>query len=157
MIAYGSVNGKRRALDACEGALSSFRAAVGTTMKPPRLHFRLIGSESLLLKEVNDVKETIEGSLSPTSEVSFGVARDVGLKNEVGITLIGTLEYGPKLRRNRRTVLVCLAWCRHSMVGVGKVNFFAGKYDEVIADLSEAVGSQFMRIASGKTKGELYV
>jgi len=35
------------------------------------------------------------------------------------------------------------------MVGVGKVNFFAGKYDEVIADLR--------RIASGKTKGELYV
>jgi len=95
VIVYGSGKGKRRALDACQGALSRFRAAVGTTMKPLRLHFRLIGSESLLLKEVNDVKETIEGSLSPTSEVSFGVARDVGLKNEVGITLIGTLEYGP--------------------------------------------------------------
>jgi cell division protein FtsZ len=91
VIAYGSGNGKRRALDACEDALSSFRAAAGTAMKPTKLLFRLTGPESLLLKEVNDVKEMIEGSLCLTSEAIFGVARDAGLKDEVQIALLGTL------------------------------------------------------------------
>ena len=92
VIALGSGTGKSRAIKACEDALSNYRTAAGTAMRPARLLFRLTGPESLLLKEVNDAREMIERSLCPTSEVVFGVAQDCSLNDEVRITLLGTLE-----------------------------------------------------------------
>jgi cell division GTPase FtsZ len=76
VITFGSGTGKSRATKACDDALSAYRSATRTTKRAARLLFRLTGPENLLLKEVNDARETIERSLCPTAEVIFGVARD---------------------------------------------------------------------------------
>jgi cell division protein FtsZ len=89
VIAFGSGTGKNRAVKACQDALGSYRSAAGTTMMPARLLFRAVGPEDLLLKEVNDAREMIDGSLSPASEMIFGVALDDSLKDEVRITMLG--------------------------------------------------------------------
>jgi len=90
VIAFGSGNGKSRAIAACVDALSNHRTASQTTKKPTRLLFRLIGPRNLLLKEVNDAREIIEELVCPTSGVVFGVARDDNLNDEVRITIITT-------------------------------------------------------------------
>lgn len=88
IIAFGSGTGKNRAIKACEDAVSTYRNAAGTTVRPRRLVFRAVGPGNLLLKEVNDAREMIEGSLCPASAAVFGVARDDGLRNEVRITIL---------------------------------------------------------------------
>ena len=88
VIAFGSGTGSNRAIKACEDALSSYRSAAGTTVRPGRLVFRAVGPGNLLLKEVNDAREMIEGSLCPASQAVFGVACDHGLKDEVRITIL---------------------------------------------------------------------
>lgn len=90
VIAFDSGTGKSRWIKACSGALSNYRTASQMARRTKRLLFRVVGPENLLLKEVNDAKKMIEGSLCPTSEVVFGVARDESLKDEVRITIIAT-------------------------------------------------------------------
>jgi len=90
VIAFGSGTGESRATKACEDALSNYRTAAGMINRPARLLFRLMGPEDLLLKEVNDARETIERSVCPTAGVVFGVARDRGLNDEVRIILLTT-------------------------------------------------------------------
>lgn len=81
-------NGESRAIKACEDALSGYRSAAGIAVSPKRVVFRAVGPGNLLLKEVNDAREMIEGSLCAASEVVFGVARDDGLKDEVRIVIL---------------------------------------------------------------------
>ena len=88
IIAFGSGTGRNRATKACKDALSRYRYAAGTTIRPRRLVFRAVGPGNLLLKEVNDAREMVEGSLCPASQAVFGVARDYGLKDEVRITIL---------------------------------------------------------------------
>lgn len=88
IIAFGSGTGRNRAIKACADALSSYRSAAGTTVRPGSLVFRAVGPGNLLLKEVNDAREMIEGSLSAASQAVFGVACDDGLKDEVRITIL---------------------------------------------------------------------
>jgi len=90
VISFGSGTGKSRATKACDDALSGYRTAAGTTRRPARALFRLTGPENLLLKEVNDARKAIERSLYPTAEVTFGVARDGSLSDEVRIIVLTT-------------------------------------------------------------------
>ena len=92
VIAFGSGNGKDRAINACDDAMAGYRTAAGMTKMPARALFRVTGSKNLLLKEVNDVRQTIERSLRTTGEVTFGVACDNSLEDEVRIILLTTLE-----------------------------------------------------------------
>ncbi|MDP2920199.1 MAG: hypothetical protein Q8O43_08290 [Dehalococcoidia bacterium] len=92
VIAFGSGTGKSRATKACDDTLSGYRTAAGTTKRPAKALFRLTGPENLLLKEVNDVREAIERSVGTTGDVTFGVACDNSLNDEVRIILLTTLE-----------------------------------------------------------------
>jgi len=89
IVAFGSGTGESRAIKASEDALSSYRGVAGTTVRPERLVFRVIGPTSLLLMEVNEAREMIEGSLRPASEVVFGVARDDRLKDGLRVVILG--------------------------------------------------------------------
>jgi cell division GTPase FtsZ len=90
VIAFGSGIGMNRATKACDDALFAYKIANRTTKRATRLLFHLTGPENLLLKEVNDARETIERSLCPTAEVTFGVARDSSLSDEVRIIVLTT-------------------------------------------------------------------
>ena len=100
VIAFGSGVGKSRAIKACDDTLSGYRTAAGTTRRPARALFCLTGPSNLLLKEVNGVREEIERSIRTTGEVTFGVAIDNSLDDEVKIILLTTLEEKPGLSVN---------------------------------------------------------
>jgi len=51
---------------------------------------------------VNDVREAIERSVGTTSEVTFGVAHDDSLNDEVRIILLTTLEKKTRLSVNSK-------------------------------------------------------
>ena len=92
VIAFGSGTGNARSIKACDDTLFGYKTAAGKTKRPARALFRLTGPENLLLSEVNDVRERIERSLRTTGEVTFGVACDNSLEDEVRIILLTTLE-----------------------------------------------------------------
>ena len=89
IVAFGSGTGESRAVKACEDALSGYRSVAGTSRRPKRLILRVVGPRSLLLSEVNDAREVIEGSLCPASEAVFGVAHDNRLRDELRVVILG--------------------------------------------------------------------
>jgi len=131
VIAFGSGSGKERAIKACDDTLSGYRAAAGMTERPARALFRVTGPEDLLLKEVNDVSEAIEKSARTTGEVTFGVAIDNSLDDEVKIILLTTLEK-PRLSGNSRL---------YSPTEADLADEWASKWLELIALINQVTGT----------------
>ena len=102
VIAFGSGTGNARAIKACDDTLLGYKTAAGMTRRPARALFRLTGPGNLLLREVNDVRESIERSVGTIGEVTFGVACDNSLNDEVRIILLATLEKEPRSSVNRK-------------------------------------------------------
>jgi hypothetical protein len=92
----------------------------------------LTGPENLLLNEVNDVRERIERLVGTTGEVTFGVACDNSLNDEVRIILLATLEKEPWLSVNRK---------RYSAAEGDLVDEWTDKWLELIALINEVTGT----------------
>ena len=92
VISFGSGTGKDRAIKACDDTIAGYKTVMGATEIPARALFRVTGPKNLLLHEVNDIRQTIEKALRTTCEVTFGVACDNSLNDEVRIILLATLE-----------------------------------------------------------------
>jgi len=131
VIAFGSGTGKDRAINAYDDAMAGYRTAAGTTKMPARALFRVTGSKNLLLKEVNDVRQTIERSLRTTGEVTFGVACDNRLDDEVRIILLTTQEK-PELSVNNE---------HYSTVEADLVDEWADKWLELIDLINQVTGT----------------
>ncbi len=131
VIAFGSGVGVNRAIKACDDAISGYRTVAGTTERPARLLFRVTGPKNLLLKEVNDVKEVIERSVGTTGEVTYGVACDDSLNDEVRIILLTTLEK-PGLSVNSKL---------YSPAEGDLVDEWADKWLELIDLINEVTGT----------------
>ncbi len=131
VIAFGSGTGKDRAINACDDAMAGYRTAAGTTKMPARVLFRVTGSKNLLLKEVNDVRQTIERSLRTTGEVAFGVACDNRLDDEVRIILLTTQEK-PELSVNNE---------HYSTAEADLVDEWADKWLELIDLINQVTGT----------------
>jgi hypothetical protein len=131
VISYGSGTGMNRALTACEDTLSGYRSAAGTTEMPARALFRVTGPKNLLLGEVNDIRQTIEKSLRTTHQVTFGVAMDNSLNDEIRIILLTTQEE-LELSENSRL---------YSPAEANLVDDWAGKWLELIKLINEITGT----------------
>ena len=92
VIAFGSGTANARSIKACDDTLLSYQITAGKGRKPARALFRVTGPENLLLSEVNAIKERIEGLVGTTGEVSYGVAIDNRLEDEIEIILLATQE-----------------------------------------------------------------
>ena len=138
VIAFGSGTGNARSIKACDDTLFGYKTAAGKTRRPARALFRLTGPENLLLKEVNDVREVIERSVGTTGEVTFGVACDNRLDDEVRIILLTTQEK-PELSGNGRL---------YSPAEADLVDEWADKWLEFIALINEVTGTDESSLSS---------
>jgi len=131
VIAFGSGTGNARSIKACDDTLLGYKTAAGKTRRPARALFRLTGPENLLLSEVNDVREAIDRSVSLAGNVTFGVAIDNRLNDEVRIILLTTLEK-PELSVNNE---------HYSTAESGLVDEWTDKWLELIDLINQVTGT----------------
>jgi hypothetical protein len=132
VIAFGSGTGNARAIKACDDTLLGYKTAAGMIRRPARALFRLTGPGNLLLREVNDVRESIERSVGTIGEVTFGVACDNSLNDEVRIILLATLEKEPRSSVNRK---------RYSAAEGDLVDEWTDKWLELIGFINQVTGA----------------
>jgi cell division protein FtsZ len=93
LLSTGSGAGNDRVLKACHDALTNSWNKT-TIMAATKVLVNITGPTDLLLKEVNDGLDVIRESVSPTTEVIFGVARDSNLHDQIKVTLLAVVTSG---------------------------------------------------------------
>ncbi len=89
VIAFGCGSGQNRILKACEDAVCNYRTATKPRVATGVL-FHLTGPENLMLWEVNEAIDMIKKVVCSSVELTFGVAHDSTLKDEIRIIVLAT-------------------------------------------------------------------
>ncbi len=133
VIAFGSGTGDARSIKACDDTLFSFQLAAGDGRRPVRALFRVTGPENLLLSEVNAIREKIEGLVGTTDRVTYGVAVDNRLDDELKIILLTRLE------KERESSIIPK---HYTPAEAGLVEEWTDKWLELIGLINEITGTE---------------
>ena len=97
LISVGRGSGKNRAVKACQDALNNpWKELI--VKEATVVLVNITGPLDLCLEEVNEVLNLIKESVAVNAAVNFGVARDSSLRDQVRVTLLGSMtEEGNRL------------------------------------------------------------
>lgn len=133
VIAFGSGTGSARSVRACDDTLLSFQIVAGKGRKLARALFGVTGPENLLLSEVNAIRERIEGLVGTKGEITYGVACDNALDDEIRIVLLTRLE------KERRSGVILK---HYTPAEAGLVEEWTDKWLEFIGFINEVTGTE---------------